>query len=76
MFIAGVALILILQWTQTVLVPIVIGVLVAYALEPLVSGLVRARESAENGDPWSGDLIRRWIQVLDDYCVLHGVRIE
>ena len=43
MFIAGVALILILQWTQTVLVPIVIGVLVAYALEPLVSGLVRIR---------------------------------
>ncbi len=43
MFIACVALILILQWTQTVLVPIVIGVLVAYALEPLVSGLVRIR---------------------------------
>jgi len=41
--IATVALIFVLQWTQTVLIPIVIGVLVAYALEPLVSGMEKLK---------------------------------
>jgi predicted PurR-regulated permease PerM len=40
---ATIALVLALQWTQSVLIPIVIGILVAYALEPLVSGLERIR---------------------------------
>lgn len=42
-FLAAVALILVLQWTQSVVIPIVIGILVAYALEPLVSALARAK---------------------------------
>jgi predicted PurR-regulated permease PerM len=41
--IATVALIFVLQWTQAVLIPIVIGVLVAYALEPLVSGMEKLK---------------------------------
>src|SRR4051812_2709897 len=41
--IATVALIFVLQWTQSVLIPIVIGVLVAYALEPLVSGMEKLK---------------------------------
>ena len=41
--IAVVALVYFLQWSQSVLVPIVIGVLVAYALEPMVSSLARRK---------------------------------
>lgn len=40
---ASLALVFMLQWTQSVLIPIVIGILVAYALEPLVSILAKAR---------------------------------
>ena len=41
--IAVVAFIYFLQWGQSVLVPIVIGALVAYALEPMVSSLARRK---------------------------------
>jgi predicted PurR-regulated permease PerM len=41
--IAVVAFVYFLQWSQSVLIPIVIGVLVAYALEPMVSSLARRR---------------------------------
>ena len=40
---AGIALVFVLQWSQAVLIPVVIGILLAYALEPFVSGLTRAR---------------------------------
>ena len=40
---ASLAVVLMLQWIQAVLIPFVIGVLVAYALEPAVSGLAKAR---------------------------------
>jgi len=42
-FLASVALVLTLQWTQPVMIPVVIGVLLAYALEPLVSALTKTR---------------------------------
>jgi predicted PurR-regulated permease PerM len=42
-FLASVALVFVLQWSQPVLIPVVIGVLLAYALEPFVSVLARAR---------------------------------
>jgi predicted PurR-regulated permease PerM len=42
-FMASLALVFMLQWTQSVLIPIVIGILVAYALEPLVALLAKAR---------------------------------
>ena len=42
-FLAGAALVFLLQWSQPVLIPVVIGVLLAYALEPAVSLLARAR---------------------------------
>lgn len=42
-FMASIALIFVLQWTQPVLIPVVIGILVAYAIEPVVSGLARVR---------------------------------
>jgi predicted PurR-regulated permease PerM len=41
--IASIALVLVLQWSQPVLIPVVIGILLAYALEPFVSVLARAR---------------------------------
>jgi predicted PurR-regulated permease PerM len=41
--VSTVALIYALQWTQSVLVPFVIGVLVAYALEPSVSWMERRK---------------------------------
>jgi predicted PurR-regulated permease PerM len=41
--IAVVAFIYFLQWGQSVLVPIVIGILIAYALEPMVSSLARRK---------------------------------
>src|SRR3990170_209438 len=41
--VATAAVVLMLQWTQAVLIPFVIGVLVAYALEPFVSVLARLR---------------------------------
>ncbi len=37
----SIAVVVALQYMQSVLVPLVIGILVAYALEPFVSGLVR-----------------------------------
>jgi predicted PurR-regulated permease PerM len=40
---ATLAIVYLLQWTQAVLIPIVIGVLLAYAIEPLVSGMARAK---------------------------------
>ena len=40
---AVLAVTLALQWSQQVLIPLVIGVLLAYALEPLVSSLARAK---------------------------------
>jgi len=36
-FMASVALVFLLQWAEPVLVPVVLGVLIAYALEPLVT---------------------------------------
>jgi predicted PurR-regulated permease PerM len=39
--IASLALILVLQYAQSVLIPIVLGVLISYALSPLVSSLAR-----------------------------------
>lgn len=42
-FLASIALVFVLQWSQPVLIPVVIGVLLAYALEPFVSVLARAR---------------------------------
>jgi predicted PurR-regulated permease PerM len=39
--IATVALILVLQYAQSVLIPVVLGVLISYALSPLVSSLAR-----------------------------------
>jgi predicted PurR-regulated permease PerM len=41
--IAVLALIVALQWSQVVLIPLVIGILLAYALEPLVSSLARVK---------------------------------
>jgi predicted PurR-regulated permease PerM len=41
--IAGVAVVWVLQWSQVVLIPVVIGILLAYALEPFVSILARAK---------------------------------
>jgi len=41
--VASAAVVLMLQWTQAVLIPFVIGVLVAYALDPFVSVLARLR---------------------------------
>jgi predicted PurR-regulated permease PerM len=40
---ASIALVFVLQWSRAVLIPVVIGILLAYALEPFVSGLKRAR---------------------------------
>ena len=40
-FLASLALVFLLYWAQSVFVPIVIGVLVAYALEPLVTFLFK-----------------------------------
>jgi predicted PurR-regulated permease PerM len=40
---AVLATILVLQYAQSMIIPIVLGVLVSYALEPLVAGLVRWR---------------------------------
>ena len=40
---ASIALVFVLQWSQPVLIPVVIGILLAYALEPFVSVLARAR---------------------------------
>jgi predicted PurR-regulated permease PerM len=40
---ASIALILALQYMQAVLVPVVIGILIAYALEPFVAALARLR---------------------------------
>jgi predicted PurR-regulated permease PerM len=38
---AAIAAVLMLQYTQSVLIPIVIGILIAYALDPFVTGLAR-----------------------------------
>jgi predicted PurR-regulated permease PerM len=40
---ATIAVVLMLQYTQSVLIPIVLGILIAYALEPFVSWLTRAK---------------------------------
>jgi predicted PurR-regulated permease PerM len=40
---AVIAVIVALQWSEAVLIPLVIGVLLAYALEPFVSALARAK---------------------------------
>jgi predicted PurR-regulated permease PerM len=42
-FLALVALVYLLQWSQSVFIPVVIGILLAYALEPFVSIFARAR---------------------------------
>ena len=42
-FLASVAVVFLLQWSQSVFIPVVIGILLAYALEPFVSILARAR---------------------------------
>ena len=39
----SIALVVALQWSQPVLIPVVIGVLLAYALEPFVTTLARAK---------------------------------
>jgi predicted PurR-regulated permease PerM len=39
----SIALVVALQWSQPVLIPVVIGVLLAYALEPFVTALARAK---------------------------------
>jgi predicted PurR-regulated permease PerM len=41
--IAALALILVLQYAQSVLIPVVLGVLISYALSPMVSSLAKAR---------------------------------
>ena len=38
---AAIAAVLMLQYTQSVLIPIVIGILIAYALDPFVTALAR-----------------------------------
>lgn len=43
MILAGLAVILVLQYAQAMVIPIVLGVLISYALEPLVVRLVRWR---------------------------------
>ena len=40
---ATIALVFALQWSEPVIIPVVIGILLAYALEPFVSVLARAR---------------------------------
>ena len=40
---ASIAVVVVLQWLQAVLIPIVIGILLAYALEPLVNVFARAK---------------------------------
>ena len=40
---AGLALILVLQYAQAMIIPIVLAVLISYALEPMVAWLVRRR---------------------------------
>ncbi|HET7694938.1 MAG TPA: AI-2E family transporter [Vicinamibacterales bacterium] len=40
---SAIGLIVALQWSQSVLIPLVIGILLAYALEPLVSALGRIK---------------------------------
>ena len=40
---AGVAAVYFLQYAQAVLIPIVLGILISYSLEPIVSGLFRVR---------------------------------
>jgi predicted PurR-regulated permease PerM len=40
---ATIGVVLMLQYTQSVLIPIVLGILIAYALEPFVSWLTRAK---------------------------------
>src|SRR5262245_50382160 len=40
---AAIAVIAVLQFAQSVLIPIVIGVLISYALDPIVNRLVRWR---------------------------------
>jgi predicted PurR-regulated permease PerM len=42
-FLASVAVVFLLQWSQAVFIPVVIGILLAYALDPFVSILARAR---------------------------------
>ena len=39
----AIAVVWILQWSQVVLIPVVIGILLAYALEPFVSTMARAK---------------------------------
>ena len=41
--VAVLALVIFLQYAQSVLIPIVLGILIAYALAPLVNGLARVR---------------------------------
>jgi predicted PurR-regulated permease PerM len=41
--IASIAVVLMLQWLQAVLIPVVIGILLAYALEPFVNMFARAK---------------------------------
>jgi len=42
-FLASIALVFVLQWGQPVLIPMVIGILLAYALDPFVTTLARAK---------------------------------
>jgi predicted PurR-regulated permease PerM len=58
--IAVVAVVLMLQWMQSVLIPIVLGILISYALSPIVKSLAKV---------W----IPRWIGALVAVMVLIGV---
>ena len=42
-FLASLALVFVLQWSEPVLIPVVIGILLAYALDPFVTALARAK---------------------------------
>jgi len=48
-FLATVAVVFLLQWSQPVLIPVVIGILIAYALNPFVAGLARLRVTRSIG---------------------------
>lgn len=49
---AGIATLYFIDWAQPVLLPLVVAVLISYALDPLVAVLDRIRIPRPLGRPW------------------------
>ena len=39
----------------------------------LLADLTRAREAQEDGEPWAGDLVRRWETAVENYAARHRI---